>query len=187
MNQGENKDKEHFLYIYCLGTEGGLTVCLSNYKWCHSKLSILSLPLRACLPSGSFIQAQEKLEVESNFFHTFVWNIYSQLELTLLPMLFRVCVDIFYSYQWLTFRNIRVRKAVSRFEWSMNNRRCSLYSLDITILLLKHDWIIVRHEVLAWIPMIMGPTSTTYIKLCWNAMKCCIASSRLLARGLGRD
>lgn len=68
MNEGENKDKEHFLRIYCLGTEGGLTGCLSNYKRCSSKLSILSLPPRACLPSGCFVQAHEKSEIESNFF-----------------------------------------------------------------------------------------------------------------------
>ena len=191
MNEGENKDKEHFLYIYCLGPEGGLTVCFSNYKWCHSKLSILSLPLRACLPSGSFVQEQEKSEVESNFFHIFIWNIYSQLELTLLTMLFRICVDVFYSYQWLKFRNIRVRKAVSRIEWSMNNRRYSLYSLDITSLLLKYDWIIVRQEVFGvlwpWDPRVSFILS--YVE---NAMKCCIACFILLAsiiktRWLRRD
>lgn len=70
MNEWENKDEEHFLHIYCLGTVGGLTVCLSNHKWWYSKLSILSLPPRACLPPGCFVQAQEKSEIESNFFLT---------------------------------------------------------------------------------------------------------------------
>lgn len=73
----------------------------------------------------------------------------------------------------------------------MNNRRYSLYSLDITTLLLKYDWIIVRQEVFGvlwpWDPRVSFILS--YVE---NAMKCCIACFILLAsiiktRWLRRD